>query len=89
VYLDDVIIFGETLQEHHTRLREVFEKLRQYNLKVEPDKCEFLKTELNYLGHIVTGKGIKPDPHKVHAINEFPILRMKTDVKSFLGLAGS
>ena len=41
VYLDDVIIFGETLQEHHARLREVFQKLRQFNLKIEPDKCEF------------------------------------------------
>jgi hypothetical protein len=45
VYLDDIIILGETLQEHHTRLREVLEKLRQYCLKIEPDKCEFLKTE--------------------------------------------
>jgi hypothetical protein len=87
-YLDDVIIFGETLQEHHTRLREVFEKLRLYNLKIEPDKCEFLKTELSYLGHVVTGEGVKPHPHKIRAINEFPIPRNKTDVKSFLGLAG-
>jgi hypothetical protein len=88
VYLDDVIIFGETLQEHHIRLREVLDKLRQYNLKIEPDKCEFLKTELNYLGHVVTGEGVKPDPHKVQAIKEFPIPKTKTDVKSFLGLAG-
>jgi hypothetical protein len=87
VYLDDVI-FGETLEEHQIRLREVFEKLRQYNLKIEPDKCEFLKTELNYLGHVVTSKGVKPDPHKVHAINDFPTPKTKTDIKSFLGLAG-
>jgi hypothetical protein len=52
VYLD--IIFGETLQEHHERLRKIFVKLRQFNLKIEPDKCEFLKTELNYPGHVVT-----------------------------------
>ena len=44
VYLDDIIIFGEILKEHDTRLRQVLEKLRQYNLKIEPDKCEFLKT---------------------------------------------
>jgi hypothetical protein len=61
VYLDDVIIFGQTLQEHTTRLRIVFEKLRQYNLKIEPHKCELLKTELNYLEHVVTGKDVKPD----------------------------
>ena len=65
-----------------------WEKLQQYNLKIEPDKCEFLKTQLNYLGHIVTGEGVKPEPDKVHATNKFPIPRTKTDVKSFLGLAG-
>jgi hypothetical protein len=79
VYL--IIVFGESVQER-IRRREVFEKLRQYNLKIGPDKCEFLKTELNYSGH-VTGEGVKPDPHKVHATNEFPTPRTKTDVKSF------
>ena len=83
-----MILFGETLQEHNDRLREIFERLRQFNLKIEPDKCEFLKTELNYLGHIVTSEGVKPDPNKVQAINDFPIPRNVTDVKSFLGLAG-
>lgn len=62
VYLDDVIIFGENFQEHNLRLREIFEKLRQFNLKIEPDKCEFLKTEISYLGHAVTSEGVRPDP---------------------------
>jgi hypothetical protein len=88
VYLDDVIIFGESFSEHNARLREVFDKLRQYNLKIEPDKCEFLKTELSYLGHVVTREGVKCDPEKVKAIKEFPIPKNFTDVKSFLGLAG-
>jgi len=88
VYSHDVIIFGETLQEHHTRLREVFQKLRHFNLKNEPGKCEFLKTELNYLGYVVTSEGVKPDPEKVKAIKNFPIPKNKTDVKSFLGLTG-
>jgi hypothetical protein len=47
-----------------------------------------LKTELNYLGHVVTGEGVKPDPNKVRAIKEFPVPKNVTDVKSFLGLAG-
>jgi hypothetical protein len=84
----DVIIFGETLQEHHARLREGFEKLRQLNLKTEPDKCEFFKIELNYFGHIFTSEGVKPHPEKVKAIKEFPTPKNTTDVKSFLGLAG-
>jgi hypothetical protein len=78
---------GETLQEHHTRLREVFQKLRQFNLKIEPDKREFLKTKLNYVGD-VTSEGVKPDPEKVKAIKNFPIPKNTTDVKSFLGLTG-
>jgi hypothetical protein len=57
-------------------------------LKIEPAKCEFLKTELNYLGHVVTRKGVKPDPEKVKTIKNFPIPKNTTDVKSFLGLAG-
>ena len=88
VYLDDVTIFGETLHEHHARLRADFEKLRQFNLKIEPDKCEFLKTELNYLGHVVTSEGVKPDLQKVKAIKNFPVPKNITDVKSFLWLAG-
>jgi len=87
VYLDDDIL-RETLQEYHERLREVFEKLRQFNLKIEPDKCEFLKTELNYLGHVVSSEGVKLNPQRVKAIKDFPIPKSTTDVKSFLGLAG-
>ena len=78
VYVDDDI-FGETLPEHNARLTEVFEKLRQFNLKVEPDKCEFLETELQYLGH-VTGEGVKPDPEKVKAIKNFPTPKNITEV---------
>jgi len=86
--LDDVIIFGETLQELHAKLREIFQKLRQFNLKIEPDKRERLNTELNYLGHVVTSEGVKPDPEKVKEIKNFPIPKNTTDVKSFLALTG-
>ncbi|KDR23651.1 Retrovirus-related Pol polyprotein from transposon 17.6, partial [Zootermopsis nevadensis] len=79
---------GETLEEHHVKLREVFEKLRECNIKIEPDKCEFLKVELNYLGHIVTANGVKPDPKKINAVSDFPTPKTQKDIKSFLGLAG-
>jgi len=65
-----------------------FQKLRQFNLKIEPDKCEFLKTELNYLGHVVTSEGVKLDPEKVKAIQNFPIPKNTTVVKLFLELTG-
>jgi hypothetical protein len=57
--------------------------LRQFNFKIEPDKCEFLKTELNYLGHVVTSEVVKPDPQKVKAIKDFPTAKTTTDVKFF------
>ena len=57
-------------------------------MRIEPDKCEFLKTELSCLGHIVSSEALKPDPQKVKAINEFPTPRNTTDVKSYLGLVG-
>jgi hypothetical protein len=61
--------------------------LRDHNLKIEPDKCEFLKQELNYLGHIVTA-GVRPDDRKIEAVVKFPTPKNQKDMKSFLGLAG-
>lgn len=87
-YMDDVLIMGETLAEHNKKLREVLGQLRKHNIKIEPDKCEFLKVELNYLGHVVTTKGVKPDPRKVQSVTEFPRPGNPKDIKSFLGLAG-
>jgi hypothetical protein len=82
------MVFGETIQENSAGLREVFEKLRQFNFKIEPDKCEFLKTELIPLGHVVASEGVRPDPEKIKAITDFPTSKNTTDIKSFLGLAG-
>jgi hypothetical protein len=87
VYVDDILVLGETLNEHNRKLRDVFDKLREFNLKIEPDKCEFLKEELNYLGHVVTADGVKSDKEKVAAVNDFPTPRFGKDVKSFLGSA--
>jgi hypothetical protein len=76
------------LSEHNSKLRDVFQKLREFNLKIEPDKCEFLKEELNYLGHVVTAECVKPDNEKIKAVIDFPIPQTQKDIKSFLGLAG-
>jgi hypothetical protein len=66
----------------------VFENLRQLNLMIEPDLCEFLKIEISYLGHVVTSEGVRPDPEKIKAIINFPTPKNATDIISFLGLAG-
>jgi hypothetical protein len=81
--MDDILIIGETLNEHNSKLRDVFQKLREYNLKIEPDKCEFLKEELNYLGHVVTPEGVKPDENKIKAVVRFPTPKTPKDIKPF------
>lgn len=87
-YLDDIIVFSTGLEEHINDLKSVFNRLRAANLKIQPDKTTFCKKEVNYLGHIVTPDGIKPDPNKISAIKKFPIPRTVKEIKSFLGLVG-
>ena len=65
VYLDHIIIFGKSPEEHLKRLAAVFEKLGQANPKLKSSKCNFLKTEISYLGHIVSKEGIATDPSTV------------------------
>ena len=69
VYLDDVIVFGKTLQEQLTNLTTVFTRFREANLKLKPKKCALFEDEVAYLGHIVSEHGIKCDPEKLIAIN--------------------
>jgi hypothetical protein len=86
--MDDILIIGETLKEHNSKLRGIFQRLREHNLKIEPDKCEFLKEELNYLGQVVTPEGVRPDENKLKSVVEFPKPNTQKDITSFLGLAG-
>jgi len=87
VFLDDVI-YENSLAEHDTKLRTVFYRFRKYNLKLQPDKCEFLRKEVSYLGHVIAEDGVRPDPGKVKSVEEFPTPKNARQLKSFLGLAG-
>lgn len=88
VYLDDIIIFSTSKEEHFASLEKILKKLRNANLKIQLDKSEFMKQETEFLGHIITTSGIKPNPNKIKAINDFPIPRTPKQIKSFLGLVG-
>src|SRR5436190_4917647 len=88
VYLDDIIILGTSLEEHLENIQKIFSKLREANLKIQLDKCEFLRKEVAYLGHVITTDGIKPNPDKICAIKKFPIPKTTKEIKSFLGLLG-
>ena len=73
VYLDDIIVYGETLKVHNDRLRDMFARLRMHNLKLQPDKCEFLRKEVTYLCHRLTTEGLRPDYDKIKVVREFPV----------------
>lgn len=88
VYLDDIIIFSTSLQEHLERLKLVFDRLRDSNFKIQLDKSEFLQKEVSYLGHVVTPDGVKPNPDKINSILNYPIPKNPKQIKGFLGLLG-
>lgn len=88
VYLDDIIIFSSSLQEHIEKLKKVFDRLRLYNLKVQLDKSEFLRKEVLYLGHTITGEGLKPNNDKIKAVLDYPLPKTQTEIRSFIGLIG-
>ena len=87
VYLDDLIIFGRNLQQHNRNLMDVFERLREVNLKIHPGKCSFLRKEVLYLGHILSDRGILPDQEKSRAMKDFPKPKNADEVRRFVAFA--
>ena len=83
IYLDNIIIFLKNADDHITRLEGVFEKLAKAGLKLKPSKCEFFRSNLKYLGHIVSKDGIATDPKKIEAIRNWPHPKTVTDICSF------
>jgi len=85
VYLDDILIFTETLEEHRRITWRVMELLRKNNLFLKPKKCKFKKAEVEYLGVIISQNSIKMDPVKVAGVAEWPTPSNRKEVQSFLG----
>ena len=85
IYLDDIIVFSQTPEEHLVRLQAVFDKLKAAGLKLKPSKCELFKKQINYLGHVVGQEGVATDPDKIKAVTEWPRPTTVTEVRSFLG----
>ena len=88
VYLDDVDAFETNLKEHNNKLMILFERLRLAGFKLQPDKCEYHCPELEYLGHLITAEGVKPNPVKIQVVRAFREARNIVEVQSFLGLDG-
>ena len=85
IYLDDIIVFSQTPEEHLHRLKAVFNKLKAAGLKLKPSKCDLFKQQINYLGHVVSKEGVSTDPEKIKAVTEWPQPTTVTEVRSFLG----
>jgi hypothetical protein len=83
VYLDNIIIFGESLEIDNEKLREVLARFRIHNLKLQPDKCEFLRKQVTFFGHVVTENGVKPDEKKIEVVKHFPVPKCTRELTSF------
>ena len=88
IYLDNVIVYGHTEEEHLERLRIVLERFREFNLKLKPSKCSFFQSEIVYLAHHVSKEGIHPSDENIQAILEFPMPKTYTEIRAFCGLSG-
>ncbi len=86
LYLDDALILSDSVEQHDRHVRIVLERLRQHSLKVKLSKCEFFRSSLKFLGHIVSARGVQLDPDKVAVVQEWPVPRTATQVRQFLGL---
>ncbi|CAF1020808.1 unnamed protein product [Brachionus calyciflorus] len=87
VYIDDIVIFSDNVEEHLDHLKQVFDKLREYNLKLNPEKCNWMKESIKILGHIIDKDGIKMDPEIIKAIKNFKKPKTLKQLQTFLGLA--
>jgi len=87
VYIDNIIVFSITVEEHIDRLKKVFDRMRIANLKFKHSKCHLLQTKVSFLGHIVSGEGVSTDPGKIQAVKEWPVPQDVKEVRSFLGMA--
>lgn len=87
VFLDDLIIYSNTLEEHEIWLMRVLTRLKEYGLKLSPEKCKFFQTSMRYLGHVVSENGVETDPKKVNALKTWPIPKNLKELKSFLGFS--
>ena len=88
VFLDDILIYSKTLQEHTQHVTAVLELLRKNKLYAKKSKCEFFKDRVSFLGHVVSASGVSMEASKIKAVEDWPVPTSVHDIRSFLGLAG-
>ncbi len=88
IYMDDVLLYSANFKLHLQHIESVLQRLASAGLKLRPDKCQFARKSLHYLGHVVDSNGISPDPAKIDAVSEYPIPANLKALRAFLGLSG-
>ena len=86
VYIDDILVFFCTIEEHVVHLRQVLTRIRAANLKLKPLECHFLRRSIDYLGHVITPQVLQPNPKQVAAVQDFPAPENASQVRQFIGL---
>lgn len=87
LYMDDILIFSNTFEDHIRDVNLVLERLEESGLTLNPTKCKWCQPEVDFLGYVVGREGIKPNPAKIKAVSEFPAPTDVSSLRSFLGLA--
>ena len=87
IYLDDLILFGKTVEDHLEKMEVLFRRIKSYGIKLKPEKCHFLKTRVNYLGFSISDRGIGPEQSKIQAVENWQRPKTIKEVRGFLGFA--
>jgi len=87
VFIYDVLVFADRIEEHARRLEKVLQRFEEANLLLQPEKCAFAQPQVNYLGYVVSRDGVTASSDKVKAVRQYPVPRNVKEVRSFLGLA--
>lgn len=88
VYLDDIVIYSQNIQEHIEHIKQLFDMLEAAGLTLNLSKCNLLQRSITFLGHVVSAEGVCTETAKVEAVQNFPVPTMLKEVQPFLGLAG-
>ena len=87
IYVDDIIVYSSSYEQHLKDLEQVFNRLRQHNLTLKPSKCHFAAQQVDYLGHVISKERTKPNPNKTAVIDTYPVPKDKKQVKRFTGIS--
>ena len=86
IYIDDIVVFGRSFDEHISRVQEVLDRIKQAGLKLKPDKSNLFQTSVLFLGHVVSGDGVQPSPVNIAKVVYWPRPKTAKQVKQFVAL---